>query len=55
MVGVHGGRPRELAQGAAGHLDVDHAWQDEPGQGWLQPEWEVDKDLIAKKAARDPS
>jgi hypothetical protein len=24
-------------------------------KGWLQPEWEVDKDLIAKNAARDPS
>ena len=24
-------------------------------KGWLQPEWQVDKDLIAKNAARDPS
>jgi hypothetical protein len=24
-------------------------------KGWLQPEWEVDKDLIAKNGARDPS
>jgi hypothetical protein len=24
-------------------------------KGWLQPEWEVDNDLIAKNAARDPS
>lgn len=24
-------------------------------KGWLQPEWEVDKDLIWKNAARDPS
>jgi hypothetical protein len=24
-------------------------------KGWLQPEWEVDTDLIAKNAARDPS
>jgi hypothetical protein len=24
-------------------------------KGWLQPEWEVDSDLIAKNAARDPS
>jgi hypothetical protein len=24
-------------------------------KGWLQPEWEVDGDLIAKNAARDPS
>jgi len=24
-------------------------------KGWLQPEWEVDKDLIAKNAASDPS
>src|SRR5437867_5947304 len=24
-------------------------------KGWLQPEWEVDADLIAKNAARDPS
>ena len=24
-------------------------------KGWLQPEWEVDQDLIAKNAARDPS
>jgi hypothetical protein len=24
-------------------------------KGWLQPEWEVDRDLIAKNAARDPS
>jgi len=24
-------------------------------KGWLQPEWEVDKDLISKNAARDPS
>ena len=24
-------------------------------KGWLQAEWEVDKDLIAKNAARDPS
>lgn len=24
-------------------------------KGWLQPEWEVDHDLIAKNAARDPS
>ena len=24
-------------------------------KGWLQPEWEVDTDLISKNAARDPS
>jgi len=24
-------------------------------KGWLQPEWEVDQDLIAKNGARDPS
>lgn len=24
-------------------------------KGWLQPEWEVDPDLISKNAARDPS
>jgi hypothetical protein len=24
-------------------------------KGWLQPEWEVDRDLISKNAARDPS
>ena len=24
-------------------------------KGWLQPEWEVDKDLISKNAGRDPS
>ena len=24
-------------------------------KGWLQPEWEVDKDLISKNATRDPS
>ena len=24
-------------------------------KGWLQPEWEVDKGVIAKNAARDPS
>lgn len=24
-------------------------------RGWLQPEWEVDTDLISKNAARDPS
>jgi hypothetical protein len=24
-------------------------------KGWLQPEWEVDQDLVAKNAARDPS
>jgi hypothetical protein len=24
-------------------------------KGWLQPEWEVDRDLITKNAARDPS
>jgi hypothetical protein len=28
--------------------------QTNQAKGWLQPEWELDKDIIAKDAARDP-
>ena len=55
MVGVQNGRARGLAERPATGLDVDHHGKTNQAKGWLQPEWEVDKDLIAKNAARDPS
>ena len=54
MVGLQSGCPEGLAKDKRLVWTLTSRGRTNQAKGWLEPEWEVDKQLIAKNSPRDP-